>query len=142
MPKIMAIDYGDAHTGIAISDFTCTLAGYTTVINTRKAEVVVQEVKKIIAEHGVTELVLGYPKNMDGTLGPRAEKCEAFAEVLRAETGLAVTLWDERRTTIDAHNILMAGGKNAKQRKKTVDAVAAALMLEGYLTRRRLEGTL
>ena len=101
-----------------------------------------QEVKKIIAEHGVPELVLGYPKNMDGTLGPRAEKCEAFAEVLRAETGLSVTLWDERRTTIDAHNILMAGGKNAKQRKKTVDAVAAALMLEGYLTRRRLEGTL
>ena len=140
--KIMAIDYGDAHTGIAISDLMCTLAGYTTVINTRKAEVVVQEVKKIIAEHGVTELVLGYPKNMDGTLGPRAEKCETFAEVLRAETGLSVTLWDERRTTIDAHNILMAGGKNAKQRKKTVDAVAAALMLEGYLTRRRLEGTL
>ena len=140
--KIMAIDYGDAHTGIAISDLMCTRAGYTTVINPRKAEVVVQEVKKIIAEHGVTELVLGYPKNMDGTLGPRAEKCEAFAEVLRAETGLAVTLWDERRTTIDAHNILMAGGKNAKQRKKTVDAVAAALMLEGYLTRRRLEGTL
>ena len=140
--RIMAIDYGDAHTGIAISDLMATLAGYTTVINPRKAEVVVQEVKKIIAEHGVTELVLGYPKNMDGTLGPRAEKCEAFAEVLRAETGLAVTLWDERRTTIDAHNILMAGGKNAKQRKKTVDAVAAALMLEGYLTRRRLEGTL
>ena len=140
--KIMAIDYGDAHTGIAISDLMCTLAGYTTVINTRKAEVVVQEVKKIIAEHGVTELVLGYPKNMDGTLGPRAEKCEAFAEVLRAETGLSVTLWDERRTTIDAHNILMAGGKNAKQRKKTVDAVAAALMLEGYLTRRKLEGSL
>ena len=140
MPKIMAIDYGDAHTGIAISDFTCTLAGYTTVINSRKAEVVVSEIRKIIAEHGVSELVLGYPKNMDGTLGPRAEKAAAFAEVLREATGLTVTLWDERRTTIDAHNILMAGGKNAKQRKKTVDAVAAALMLEGYLTRRKLEG--
>ena len=139
MPKIMSIDYGDAHTGVAISDFTCTLAGYTTVINTRKAEVVVSELQKIIAEHGVSELVLGYPKNMDGTLGPRAEKAAAFAEVLREATGLTVTLWDERRTTIDAHNILMAGGKNAKQRKKTVDAVAAALMLEGYLTRRKLE---
>ena len=140
--KIMAIDYGDAHTGIAISDFTCTLAGYPTVINSRKAEVVVSEIQKIISEHGVSELVLGYPKNMDGTVGPRAEKAAAFAEVLREATGLSVTLWDERRTTIDAHNILMAGGKNAKQRKKTVDAVAAALMLEGYLTRRRLEGTL
>ncbi len=140
--KIMAIDYGDAHTGIAISDMTGTLAGFTTVINSRKAEVVVQEIKKIIAEHGVEELVLGYPKNMDGTLGPRAEKYAAFGEVLKEATGLPLTLWDERRTTIDAHNILMAGGQNAKKRKKTVDAVAAALMLEGFLTRKKLEGSL
>ena len=140
--KIMAIDYGDAHTGIAISDMTGTLAGFTTVINSRKAEVVVQEIEKIIAEHGVEELVLGYPKNMDGTLGPRAEKYAAFGEVLKEATGLPLTLWDERRTTIDAHNILMAGGQNAKKRKKTVDAVAAALMLEGFLTRKKLEGSL
>ena len=139
--RIMAIDYGDAHTGIAISDPTGFLAGYTTVINAYRREQVVAEIQKLIAEYGVTELVLGYPKNMDGTLGPRAEKAAAFAEVLRETTGLTVTLWDERRTTIDAHNILMAGGKNAKQRKKTVDAVAAALMLEGFLTRRKLEGT-
>ncbi len=140
--KIMAIDYGDAHTGIAISDMTGTLAGFTTVINSRKADVVVQEIVTIIAEHGVEELVLGYPKNMDGTLGPRAEKYAAFGEVLREATGLPLTLWDERRTTIDAHNILMAGGQNAKKRKKTVDAVAAALMLEGFLTRKKLEGSL
>ena len=137
--KIMAIDYGDAHTGIAISDPTGTLAGFSTVINSHKADIVVEEIVRLIAGHGVTELVLGYPKNMDGTLGPRAEKAAAFAETLRAATGLSVTLWDERRTTIDAHNILFSNGKNAKKRKKTVDAVAAALMLEGYLTRRRLE---
>ena len=65
---------------------------------------------------------------------PRAPAPEGFAALLRETTGLPVTLWDERRTTVDAHNILMAGGKNAKQRKKTVDAVAASLMLEGYLT--------
>ena len=140
--KIMAIDYGDAHTGIAISDFTCTLAGYSTVINCRKQEQVVSEIEKIIAEHGVTELVLGYPKNMDGTLGPRAEKCAALAEVLRDTTSLPVTLWDERRSTVEAHAILFSNGKNGKQRKKVVDAVAASLMLEGYLTRRKLEGTL
>ena len=139
--KTMAIDYGDAHTGIAISDLTGTLAGFSTTIHSRNRDEVVRRICEIIREHGVDELILGYPKNMDGTLGPRAEKAAAFAEVLREATGLNVTLWDERRTTIDAHNILMAGGKNAKQRKKTVDAVAAALMLEGFLTRRKLEAS-
>ena len=139
--KIMAIDYGDAHTGIAISDATMTLAGFSTVIDSRKAEVVASEIVRLTGEHGVTELVLGYPKNMDGTLGPRAEKCAAFGEVLKEMTSLPLTLWDERRSTVEAHNILFNNGKNAKQRKKTVDAVAAALMLEGFLTRRKLEGT-
>ena len=138
--KIMAIDYGDAHTGIAISDFTGSLAGFTTVIHSRKEAAVIEEIRKLIAEHGVTELVLGYPKNMDGTLGPRAEKCAALAETLREATSLPVTLWDERRSTVEAHNILFENGKNAKKRKKIVDAVAASLMLEGYLTRRKLEG--
>ena len=139
--KIMAIDYGDAHTGIAISDATGTLAGFSTVINSRRAETVAQEICALIPQHGVTELVLGYPKNMDGTVGPRAEKAAAFGQTLRQLTGLPVTLWDERRTTVDAHNILFNNGQNAKKRKKTVDAVAAALMLEGYLTRKRLEAT-
>lgn len=137
--KIMAIDYGDAHTGIAISDATMTLAGFSTVIDSRKAEVVAAEIARLIGEHAVTELVLGYPKNMDGTLGPRAEKCAAFGEVLKEMTGLPLTLWDERRSTVEAHNILFNNGKNAKQRKKTVDAVAASLMLEGFMTRKRLE---
>ena len=137
--KIMAIDYGDAHTGIAISDATMTLAGFSTVIDSRKAEVVAAEIVHLIGEHGVTELVLGYPKNMDGTLGPRAEKCAAFGEVLKEMTSLPLTLWDERRSTVEAHNILFNNGKNAKQRKKTVDAVAASLMLESFMTRKRLE---
>ena len=132
--KIMAIDYGDAHTGIAISDALGMLCGYSTVITAYRPEVVIEGVKKLISEHGVTELVLGHPINMDGTRGPRAEKAEGFAELLRESCSLPVTLWDERRTTVDAHNILMNNGKNARERKKTVDAVAASLMLEGYLT--------
>ncbi len=132
----MAIDYGDAHTGIAVSDALGMLCGFSTVITAYRPEVVAEKVKELIAEHGVTELVLGHPINMDGTRGPRAEKAEGFAELLRETTSLPVTLWDERRTTVDAHNILMNNGKNAKERKKTVDAVAAALMLEGYLTRK------
>ena len=132
--RIMAIDYGDAHTGIAISDPTGFLAGYTTVIDAYRPEVVVQRVCALVREPGVEELVLGYPKNMDGSLGPRAEKAEALAEMLKEASSLPVILWDERRTTIDAHQILMTGGKNAKKRKKVVDAVAASLILEGYLT--------
>ena len=100
--KIMAIDYGDAHTGIAVSDALLTLAGFTTVITAYRPEAVAAEVQNLIAEHGVTELVLGHPLNMDGTRGPRAEKAEGFAALLRETTGLPVTLWDERRTTVDA----------------------------------------
>ena len=138
--RIMAIDYGDAHTGIAISDPTGFLAGFTTTIDAYRPEVVVQRITELVSQHGAEELVLGYPKNMDGTLGPRAEKAEAMAALLKEATGLPVVLWDERRTTIDAHQILMTGGKNAKKRKKVVDAVAASLILEGYLAFRRMRG--
>lgn len=132
--RIMAIDYGDAHTGIAISDPTGFLTGFSTVITAYRPEVVVDNIVKLTQEHGVEELVLGHPINMDGTRGPRSEKAQAMAELLRKATSLPVVLWDERRTTIDAHQILMNSGKNAKKRKKVVDAVAASLILEGYLT--------
>ena len=138
--KIMAIDYGDAHTGIAISDRTLTLCGFSAVITAYRPEAVIEQLQKLIAEHEVSELVLGHPLNMDGSRGPRAEKAEAFAAQLRETTGLPVTLWDERRTTIDAHNILANNGKRARERKKTVDAVAASLMLEGYLTYKKRNG--
>jgi putative Holliday junction resolvase len=130
----MAIDYGDAHTGIAISDPTGLLAGYTAVIDAWRPEAVAQRVAELAREHGVEELVLGYPRNMDGTLGPRAQKAEAMRSLLEETVRLPVALWDERRTTIDAHQILMNAGQNAKRRKKSVDAVAASLILEGYLT--------
>ena len=138
--KIMAIDYGDAHTGVAISDRTLTLCGFSTVVTAYRPEAVIEQLQKLIAEHEVAELVLGHPLNMDGSRGPRAEKAEAFAAQLREATGLPVTLWDERRTTIDAHNILASNGKRARERKKTVDAVAASLMLEGYLTYKKRNG--
>ena len=135
--RAMAIDYGDAHTGVAISDLTGLVAGHTETVHSRKQEEVLRRLGELIGEYGVTELALGWPKNMDGSLGPRAEKAEAFAKELEKTFGLPVRLWDERRTTVDAHNILASAGKNAKKRKKTVDAVAAALILEGYLTYRR-----
>ena len=132
--RIMAIDYGDAHTGIAISDPTGFLAGFTTVINAYRPEAVAEQISALAKEHGVEELVLGHPINMDGTRGPRSEKAQAMKTLLEETTSLPVVLWDERRTTLDAHQILMNSGKNAKKRKKVVDAVAATLILEGYLT--------
>ncbi len=135
--RIMAIDYGDAHTGIAISDPTGFLAGYTTVINAYRPEVVVDNIAALAQEYGVEELVLGHPINMDGTRGPRSEKAHAMKALLEERISLPVVLWDERRTTIDAHQILFNSGKNAKKRKKVVDAVAASLILEGYLTYKR-----
>ena len=138
--RIMAIDYGDAHTGIAISDPTGLLTGFSATIDCRRSEEVAARIAALAREHGVTELVLGHPVNMDGTLGPRSEKARAMKALLEEVSALPVILWDERRTTIDAHQILQQNGQNAKKRKKTVDAVAAALILEGYLTRRRLQG--
>ena len=135
--RIMAIDYGDARTGVAISDAMGFLAGFTTVIHSRKSEVVIEELAKIIAEHGVDELVMGFPRNMDGTEGPRADLYREFAAKVEARTGMTVNLWDERRTTIEAHQILHAGGKKMKDHRKNVDAVAATLILEGYLTRKK-----
>ena len=132
--RIMAIDYGDAHTGIAISDPTGFLAGFTTVIDAYRPDRVAEQVARLAQEHGAERLVLGHPINMDGTRGPRSEKAQAMKTLLEEATGLPVVLWDERRTTIDAHQILLNSGKNAKKRKKVVDAVAASLILEGYLT--------
>ena len=137
--RIMAIDYGDAHTGVALSDPTGLLAGTTATIHSRKAEVVLEELARLARENGVEELVMGFPRNMDGTEGPRAQLYRDFAARVEQATGLKVVLWDERRTTVDAHRILFQAGQNAKKRKKTVDAVAASLILEGYLDFKRMK---
>ena len=138
--RVMAIDYGDAHTGVALSDPTGFLTGSTRTIHSRSARVVLDELVKLIRDQQVDELVMGFPRNMDGTEGPRAQLYRDFARQVEEATGLKPVLWDERRTTIDAHRILFDAGKNAKKRKKTVDAVAASLILEGYLTFRRTRG--
>lgn len=132
--RVMAIDYGDARTGVAVSDAAGLLAGYTTVIQGRQAERVADELAKIAAERQADELVMGFPRNMDGTEGPRAGLYRAFAALVEEKAGMPVRLWDERRTTIEAHQILHAAGKREKAHKKNVDAVAASLILEGYLS--------
>ena len=133
MKRIMGIDYGDARTGIAISDLLCSIVGTTTVIHSRRSEKTLEEIKKLVQEHDIGSIVMGLPRNMDGSEGPRAELCREFAEQVQQATGLEVALWDERRTTVEAHNILSNHNYHGKKRKNTVDAVAASLILEGYL---------
>ena len=131
--KILAVDYGDARTGIAISDLLCSIVGSTTVIHSRNPEKTLEKICRLVGENGVGEIVVGLPKNMDGTEGARAQLCREFAQQLRERTGLPVAHWDERRTTVEAHNILSQHNYHGKKRKNTVDAVAASLILEGYL---------
>ena len=131
--KTMAIDYGDARTGIAVSDALGMLCGTTTVIHEYNREKVAAKIAELIRQNGVGELVMGFPRNMDGSEGPRAELYREFAALVENVTGMQVHLWDERRTTVDAHRILSDNNVRGKKRKNTVDAVAASLILEGWL---------
>lgn len=133
MKRIMAIDYGDARTGVAISDLLCSIVGTTAVVPSRNREKALSDITRLAAEQDVGEIVVGLPRNMDGSEGPRAALCREFAAELEAASGRKVTMWDERRTTVEAHNILSQHNYHGQKRKNTVDAVAASLILEGYL---------
>ena len=133
--RVMAIDYGDARTGVALSDPSGLLTGFTTVASTAGTGRRCWRSWRHCARSGVrTGLrVMGFPRNMDGTEGPRAALYREFAASLEEATGMPVRLWDERRTTVEAHQILSSQNYHGKKRKNTVDAVAASLILEGYL---------
>ena len=133
MKRIMGIDYGDARTGVAISDLLCSIVGSAVVVPSRNTEKAIIDIVKLAKDNDVGEIVVGLPRNMDGTEGVRAGLCREFAAKLEEATGLPVAMWDERRTTVEAHNILSQHNYHGKKRKDTVDAVAASLILEGYL---------
>lgn len=140
--RILAVDYGDSRTGIAVSDELMLIAGEAWVINERSMEAVAIAIASEAASRGVGVVVVGHPLNMNGSAGPQAEKSESLARLLRAslpraESGAEVVLWDERLTTVDAHRILSVAGKRGKRRKENVDAVAASLILEGFLERNK-----
>ena len=131
--RVLAIDYGDARTGIAISDASGSIVGRTTVIHSRRPQQTAEAIAALVQESGAERLVMGFPRNMDGTEGPRAALYRDFAALLEQTVGIKPVLWDERRTTIEAHQILNESNYHGKKRKNTIDAVAASLILEGYL---------
>jgi putative Holliday junction resolvase len=132
----MAIDYGDVRTGVAVSDMGGSIVGDAWVITEKSPEFAAIAVAAEAKVREVRVIVVGLPKNMNGTLGERAEKSTHFAKILESLCEIEVKFWDERLTTVSAHRILDNTGKYGKKRKKTVDAVAAALILEGYLNSR------
>lgn len=138
--KILAVDYGDARTGLAVCDRTEFLASPLGTIMEKSAAKTAQRIADACREASAEMIVLGLPKNMDGTEGPRAQKSRALAETLRALAAVPVELWDERQTTIRAANILSENGSYGKKRKKVLDSVAAVVILESYLAYRKNTG--
>lgn len=137
--KIMAVDLGDVRTGLSVCDRTEMLASPVGVIEERNFQNLVMKVLYMSQEYDVKEIIIGLPRNMDGTEGERANKCRAFADALSELTEVPVKLWDERRTTISAHNILNETNTRGKKRKEVIDAVAATIILESYLKFRENE---
>lgn len=135
--RVMAIDYGDARIGIAVSDALCNICGEAFTLHERDMARAAARIAAEVQARNVGTLVLGLPRNMDGSEGPRAALSREFAALLKTETGLDAVLWDERRSSIEAHAILRDNGRKTKQHRKNVDAVAASLLLEGYLGRLR-----
>lgn len=131
--RIMAIDYGDQRIGLAVSDMLGILCGEAWTMQEWNMERAAERICQEARNREVERLVLGLPKNMDGSEGPRAEKSRQFKALLEENGAPQVILWDERRSSIEAHSILHAVGKKEKSHRKTVDAVAASLILESYL---------
>lgn len=134
--RIMSVDYGDSRTGLAICDKSEIIASPLATVFEKDFEKCADEVAERARENGAELIVVGDPVNMNGTRGPRSEKCRLFADMLRERTGLGVEMWDERSTTVTAIGIMNDLNKRGKKRKEALDATAAAVILEGYLAYR------
>ncbi len=135
--KIMAVDYGASRTGLAVCDRTEFLASPVGVIHEKDYMQTINKVAIATKEYDVKEVVIGYPKNMDGSIGEKAKKCEDFAEKLQQIIEIPVRLWDERQTTMQAANYLNEINVRGKKRKDVIDEVAATIILESYLAFRK-----
>lgn len=135
--RIMALDLGSRTIGVAVSDLTETIANGVGTIRRTSPERDFQRIGELIREYGAGEIVLGYPKNMNGTIGERAKLSEAFAEELRTRfSDVSVVLWDERLSTVAAERILIDADLRRKKRRKVIDMMAAVVILQNYLDSR------
>lgn len=135
--KVMSIDYGDVRTGVALSDTRGILASPYCVINQSYQQKLVDEIVKIIKENKVDKIVIGLPRNMDGSYGYRCDECKDLGNALLEKINIEIVYEDERLTTVMAHNILSENNVRGKKRKETVDAVSAVMILQSYLDKNR-----
>lgn len=133
MSKIMSVDYGDKRTGLALSDMGGFLASPLLTINEISMKKVALEVINKAKENSVIKIIIGYPKNMNGSIGERAKKTEKFANLIREQSDFEVILWDERSTTVSAHKIFNETKTFGKKRKENSDVLAAIIILQSYL---------
>lgn len=134
---ILSVDYGDKRTGIAVCDKYEMLASPVCVLNEWNAEVLADKIVEVSKEKKAEEIVVGLPKNMDGSKGFRADACEVLGELLKQRTDIPIKFWDERLTTVSAHKILNENNVRGKKRKAVVDAVAAEIILQNYIDSRK-----
>ena len=134
---ILSVDYGDKRTGIAVCDKLEMLASSVCVITEWNADVLATKIIEIAKDKKAEEIVIGLPKNMDGSKGFRAEACEELGEKIKSLTEISVMFWDERLTTVSAHRILSENNVRGKKRKSVVDAVAAEIILQNYIDSRK-----
>ena len=134
---ILSVDYGDKRTGIAVCDKYEMLASPVCVLNEWNAEVLSDKIVEVSKEKKAEEIVVGLPKNMDGSKGFRADACEVLGELLKQRTDIPIKFWDERLTTVSAHKILNENNVRGKKRKAVVDAVAAEIILQNYIDSRK-----
>jgi len=137
MKRIMGVDYGDARTGIAVSDLLCSLVGTTTVIHSRNIEKTIVQICTMVSQSDVGEIVVGLPKNMDGSIGYQAEYCLKFKEMLEEALALEVIMQDERLTSKMADSFMLQADISRKKRAKNVDKLAASIILQSYLDRKK-----
>jgi putative Holliday junction resolvase len=135
--RILAVDYGDVRTGLAVCDKNEILASPLCVIQDRKADTLVQKIAAVVSQENIEEIIVGNPLNMNNTWGEGSEKSALLAEKLREAVTVPVSLWDERVSTKAAHALLSEADKRGKKRKEIIDAAAAAVILENYLAYRR-----
>ena len=131
------VDFGDSRTGLAVCDKMELLASPLCVVEEKDFDNCILKVSELVKENKIEKIIVGYPVNMNGTVGERADRCKLFADTLAEKVGIPVEMWDERCTTVSAHNYLNQTNTRGKKRKAIIDAVAATIILENYLEYRK-----